>query len=460
MKKITLFLFLILFNYIFSQVTVDDTVVSAQTLIQNNLIGNPNFPASNFLTISGANQSGPNSIGTFTANEIDLPFSEGLVLTTGDVTNVPGANISILSAGSSSWQGDLDLEGLTSITTTNNASVLQFDFVADVSAISLDFIMASEEYGESFECDISDAFAFIVTNNNTGLSKNIAVVPNSTTPIAVTSVHAGGSNSCSPVNAIYFNRYNYEVENTSAPSISAADSPINFNGQTEVFVLTGDLIIGDSYTIKIVIADAVDTFYDSALFIRNRSFGAYPVIDNDPEDIVVEDIDNDGTVTFNLTLNEDLILGTIDSDVYTFLVTYHNVLADAELGVNSIENPMAYETTSNLEEIFVRIRNPFTDTAITTSFRIANNAELLNVSESEIIDLSMYPNPVKDALFIETNTSNIESVHVYAINGQLIFTEKFNGLRTIKVDFSDFNSGMYLLKLISENGITYKRVLK
>jgi len=444
---------------VFSQVTVDGTTYTSQELIQNVLIGNPNFPAMNFVTSTGTDFGSVNGIGAFNAGGTDLPFNQGIVLSTGNINSIPGPNTSVISEGSNTWPGDVDLQTVTAVDNTNNASFIQFDFVAQVDLISLDFLMASEEYG-TFECSFADTFAFILTNVTTGISGNIAVVPNTNTPISILSVRGGANTTCPPSNIAYFGRYNYDVMDPSIPSIDAANSPINFQGQTGIFMLMGNLVIGDTYSIKIVVGDALDTAFDSALFVRNSSFGAYPVMEEEPGDIVVADLDNNGYSVFNLRDNEPSMLGAVDTNIYSFDFTYHTSLADAEAGINAIVNPETYTNTSDPEDIFVSMRNTYTGTSITSSFKITTDATLLNVDTFELSDVVLHPNPVVDELFINTEVSLIEKVEIYTINGQLVISENANETNTIKIDFSSLTKGMYLVKLMSKKGTIFKRIIK
>ena len=49
--------------------------------------------------------------------------------------------------------------------------------------------MASEEYDKGwFECNYSDVFAFLLTDQN-GVTTNLAVIPETNIPIAVTNIH-------------------------------------------------------------------------------------------------------------------------------------------------------------------------------------------------------------------------------------------------------------------------------
>ena len=53
-----------------------------------------------------------------------------------------------------------------------NATYIQFDFVPLANTIGFNFVFASEEYG-TFQCQYTDAFAFLLTNNDTGVTSNL-----------------------------------------------------------------------------------------------------------------------------------------------------------------------------------------------------------------------------------------------------------------------------------------------
>lgn len=260
----------------YSQVVSIDDTLTTQQLVEDVLVNGACVQVSNFSQSTGTNFGSVNGIGAFDATGTDFPFESGVVLTSGNVLQTPGPNNNILSDGGFGWPGDADLEANTTATNTNNASFIQFDFVPSVTELNFEFIMASEEYNETFECTFSDAFAFILTDQATGDVQNLAVLPNTTTPIEVTNIRPevidffGG---CAAVNEQFFDRYNFQpVANPDAMTIPAADSPINFNGQTVALTATGSLIVGNMYTIKLVVADETDSLYDIAVFLNANSF--------------------------------------------------------------------------------------------------------------------------------------------------------------------------------------------
>lgn len=253
----------------FSQpITVSTTSHTVPQLVNNVLINSSCVSATNVTWRTGTNYGSANGIGFFQNTNSNFPMQSGVVLSTGNALNAPGPNTTILNDGSTSWPGDTTLESTLAAAgiamTSTNATVLEFDFTPISSNFSFDFIFASEEYG-NFQCQYSDAFAFLLTNMNTGTTTNLAVVPNTTNPISVVTIRDFLYNSsCSSVNPQYFGRFN--------GGSNAANSAVNFNGQTTVLTAASVLTPGVPYHIKLVIADRLDPQSDSAIFISSDSF--------------------------------------------------------------------------------------------------------------------------------------------------------------------------------------------
>jgi gliding motility-associated-like protein len=109
------------------------------------------------------------------------------------------------------------------------------------------------------QCNFTDGFAFLLKRNGDPNYQNLAVVPNTTIPVKVNTVRGPGT-ICPPANAAYFDAFN------------DINHPTNFNGQTKVLTAQSDVIPGDTYHIKLVIADEGNYRYDSALFLGGESF--------------------------------------------------------------------------------------------------------------------------------------------------------------------------------------------
>lgn len=249
-------------------IAVSTTSHTVPQLVNDVLINSTCVSATNITWRTGSNYGSSNGIGFFTSTNPAFPMQGGVVLSTGSATSAAGPNSEMLNEGSMMWAGDADLEQTLAAAgismTSVNATVLEFDFTPISSHFNFDFVFASEEYG-NFQCQFSDAFAFLLTNMVTGQTTNLAVVPSTNVPISVVTIRDFLYNSsCPSANAQYFGSFN----GGSASSSSAT----NFNGQTVLMNASSVLTPNTPYHIKLVIADRSDFESDSAIFISSDSF--------------------------------------------------------------------------------------------------------------------------------------------------------------------------------------------
>lgn len=244
-------------------VSVDQNTYSPQELIEDILVNSGCIENIEVTNVKGGNFSdGDKSYGYFENNGGSFPFSKGIVMSTGKLSRVPGPNNGLSDDDAPGWTGDQDLENYLELNHTVNATILEFDFTPNANNIRFRYIFASEEYREnqSSTCQYSDAFAFLIRPVGQTQYENIAVVPGTDIPVKVTTVHSGIPGSCPPQNEEYFAGYNYE------------DSPIIFNGQTEILTAEAQVVSGQAYHIKLVIADDINYRFDSAVFLEGESF--------------------------------------------------------------------------------------------------------------------------------------------------------------------------------------------
>ncbi len=211
------------------------------------------------------------SWGFFDRGNSNFPFQRGVVLTTGFATAVEGPNDGIQSDGGTNWMGDAEATILANAG-TNNATVFEFDFIPQGNEISFNYIFASEEYPEfSCDADYNDVFAFIISGpgitNDPGLSgKNIALLPNGL-PVTI-------------------NNVNDQACGDDTYYVSGPFADIEHGGRTTPLVAYSQVIPGETYHIRLLIADAGDRAYDSAVFIEAGSFNlGSTIIDENGVDI-------------------------------------------------------------------------------------------------------------------------------------------------------------------------------
>jgi hypothetical protein len=251
-------------------ISTNNTQYTTLQLVEDVFLNSTCASVTNVTSSTGTNFGSTNGIAYFNQNGSGFPFSEGIVLTTGNAMSAPGPNTTTLGDGVDLWTGDADLESIILASTGNpmnsrNATKLEFDFVPLVNNINFNFVFASEEYG-TFQCAFSDAFAFLLTDISTGITTNLAVIPNTTTPVSVVTIRDSQyNNNCISVNPDYFDAF------YGFGGLDPIGSPTNFNGITVPLTATATVIPGNQYHIKLVIADRLDNNFDSAVFLEGGS---------------------------------------------------------------------------------------------------------------------------------------------------------------------------------------------
>lgn len=82
------------------------------------------------------------------------------------------------------------------------------------------------------------------------------------------------------------------------------------------------------------------------------------------------------------------------------------------------------------------------------------------LSEMQIINLSVYPNPSSDFLFIESELSNdATELVIYSVEGKQVYSSVIENAQE-KINISHLSNGVYLLSLNSKEKISNIRIVK
>ncbi|HAW18726.1 MAG TPA: hypothetical protein DCX14_00950 [Flavobacteriales bacterium] len=241
----------------------------ADYYVQNVLLGT-GVTAFN-ATFTGCDTTGGNEgmdsvqIGEFASTNtlVDIPY--GVMLHSGSVVDFSGGPNFVDGVS------DIDLDSLLPGFTMNNAAILEFDFVPQGDTIRFKYVFGSLEYPTYVCSNFNDVFGFFLsgpgingTFENNG--ENIALVPGTNIPVSINTINdvAGGSSCTSPCPC----NTQYYVNNNGF----ANDTNVRFTGMTVTLEAKHWVSCGDTYHIKLAIADAGDGILNSGVFLEGGSF--------------------------------------------------------------------------------------------------------------------------------------------------------------------------------------------
>ena len=308
----------------FGQLAVTNNApMNTEEYLVNDILCDGGLTTANFSSTGFAS-----GIGYFDGFAANLGFEEGVILSTGGIClPVPDCSVGAWQGGSG-VSGDSDLElALNAINLNwdvNNVTILEFDFVANSESVEFNYIFASAEY-TSWTCSsFNDIFGFFlsgpgITGPYSNNAINLAYVPEpegavdyedwlavnsglyTTTPVAVNTINAGdlvNDPQCNDIDPDYESYNIFWVDNdyTGAgwQGVNEPQDPEFTVASTQTWVSPGitgfttplkavynGLECGETYHIKLAIADASDASYNSAVFLEAGSFVS-PSVTVDP----------------------------------------------------------------------------------------------------------------------------------------------------------------------------------
>lgn len=273
MRYLSLIIFALLFNCTqisFAQLTVENTM-TVEEYVQNVLLGEGVSVSNIMYNGLPANQVQAR-VGYFNGEASNFYFDEGLLMATKNI-QIATCGATVDGSGSGS---DPDLSQIVSFG-LNDVTVIEFDFIPQGDTLNFGYVFASREYSGFVCSDFNDVFGFFLSgpgingpfSNN---AENIAVLPDGT-PVAINTVNNGTSGfyDCVPFGCPCNNGLFTNNGNGNGTGIH---SDICFGGYTVPLVAEAIVQCGLTYHIKLAIANAVDTGFDSGVFLEGGSFSS------------------------------------------------------------------------------------------------------------------------------------------------------------------------------------------
>ncbi len=459
MKK-KLFLLSILFLFTGFQSFAQLTVSNGQTGQElGEILAGENITVSN-VSISG----NVAQYGAFNFTGDDLGVNSGVILSTGIIFDAVGPNT---QEGTTTDFGGVGNDLLSNLANsqTSDAVVLQFDFDVQSDEIEFNFTFLSEEYNEYVNTDFNDVFAFYISGPGIDGEENIAVVPGTTIPVTINSINNGK----------FWQFFNDNKTGT---------TNIEFDGFTTLMTARkSGLQSCETYTLKLMIADAGDGFFDSGVLLQENSLVQASVSASssnysDNNTALEGCIEADFTFQLNEAVDFDVqipitIGGTAINGVdYKYIDPIILIPAGQTIATIIIESysdgitegqetiELSYEPSAcqSMETVLLFIDdfvpNEFADN-YTVNF--ANN-----ILDAKKLEISIYPNPANNLINIDYNLLKTDHAQIFItdITGKIITEIEVNqakGIETIKIN--NLKSGIYFIK-INTDGInkTYKFV--
>lgn len=305
-KQLFLFFCVPLFTvYTYGQLTVNGGLTAQQ--LAENLAGS-NVVITN-ATLTGSTLAS----GTFNGATSNLGFNSGIILSTGNINTAPGPNNAAGSSNNLSQPGTAQMTALAGNTSVD-AITLEFDFQVQSPFVQFNYIFASEEYPEYAppnSATYNDVFAFFISGPGISGEENIALIPNTSNPVAINNINA--------------------VTNSQYYINNAGGATVQFDGFTTSLVAKREgLISCQTYHLKLVIADVGDPSFNSAVFLQENSF-VQGLVDVQTQTLNADNVALEGcvkgsfTFSFNEISNQDRIINYTVEGTAVNGVDYDNI---------------------------------------------------------------------------------------------------------------------------------------
>ena len=321
-----IFLFYLTFSSLQSYAQMEVTDASTPPFTPVNLVSNI-FLGDGVTVLDIQYEGDDAAVGYFKDGTNAIGLDRGILLTSGRAAaqscnagpfgaDCLGSNFASNTSGGGAF--DADLNAIANGTPQDVAKyTITFQPFADT--LRFRYVFASEEYPE-FSCSpFNDVFGFFIsgpgingTYSNNG--ENIALIPGTNTPVAIDKIHPTDGPGCPGLNDQFYNNNN-----------GMALQPV-YDGYLDIFTAEAIVIPCETYTIKIMVSDVGDTFYDSGVFLEAKSFGTGTI------DVDAATISLDGTITEGCSNGSFTF--SIQQQTEENLFLDYTIIGDAENGVD------------------------------------------------------------------------------------------------------------------------------
>ena len=253
----------------------------------------------------------PVQIGNITGfDPTEFPIEAGLILSTEVANNPANVDDGCMDAfieDNLEVAGDADLLAIANsvppligqnfnVSSVNDVCAIEFDFVATGDTVRFNYVFGSDEYLAWINSQYNDIFGFFLSGPGiagpyAGGAINLAEVPDSDPQLAITI-----SSVNNVTNAAYY------IDNP-------ANGVLCQNGYTTKLTAESEVECGETYHIRLAIADGSDTALESIVILESGSFESNSVVEVDlsidvggPESNIIYEDCGEALLTFTRPL--------------------------------------------------------------------------------------------------------------------------------------------------------------
>jgi hypothetical protein len=84
----------------------------------------------------------------------------------------------------------------------------------------------------------------------------------------------------------------------------------------------------------------------------------------------------------------------------------------------------------------------------------------VNTNSNAIKDFSIFPNPSRNVVNVSNTNATINSIEISDLNGRVVNSVNSIDAQNVQINISDLSSGIYMMKIVSDKGITTKKLIK
>jgi PKD repeat protein len=453
----------------------------------NGFFDNSPFMISN-VTYTGTQAS----LAFFEGSQSNIGMNAGLLITTGKAENAVGPNNNEALGTPMGVPGSIWLDALIPGFNTYDASIIEMDVVPSTDTLCFRYVFGSEEYKEYVGTQFNDVFAFLVEGPGLPIGDSIWVAADTLlsfdscitcvdtliitqdTVIIFDSLQMIDTfyvitdtatvwcyqDPACPPDTIIYPGYWYAspggvnialVPNTNLP---VTINNLNQNNNSQYFIdnfggptvqydaftqpLWAKLLVtpGETYHIRIAIADAGDPIYDSGVFLSIESLGGDSLLAVEV-DFVPQPGQDEKTVVFQ---NQSL-----------WATEWHWDFGDGS--TSDEKHPEHTYAANGLYTVSLTASNWCSTETFTQQVQIGS----VSTQEPSASVFSIAPNPANGSFVLQLKQHDQAQVRLSDLNGRLLLDQPAsNGAR---IDLSAFGKGVFVLQVMADGKVYSEKVV-